>query len=190
MLLIAEDINIHLERPRDTDSQKFDQLIRAFSLRQLVQESTHDHSGLLDVMIALDDGAPDNVTVVESGLSDHKLLHWSLPVACPRPVYLKIFRRGWKHLRLDQFIECLELSPLCLPTDPSNTVTDLALRYQTVLTSILDDLTPVTELSLCSWLHRPFYDGDCRRARWLERAYYKKKGTSAKLDALSSWHTA
>lgn len=98
-ILIVGDANIHLERPTDLDSQKFDQLISAFKLRQLVQEPTHNHGGLLDVVVASEDRAPDDVTVVESVLSDHKLIHWTLPVTRPRPEYTKIVCRSWKHFR-------------------------------------------------------------------------------------------
>lgn len=53
-LLIAGDINIHLECPMDSDSQRLEQLMQTFNLQQLLQEPNHEHGGLLDVVITSD----------------------------------------------------------------------------------------------------------------------------------------
>lgn len=137
---------------------------------------------MLDMVISADDQAPTDITVVESGLSDHKFIKWTTPVYRPRPPYIKLCHRTWKHFSLERFTERIELSPFCQLINPSRTATELALCYQLVLTTILDDLAPVTEVSICPRLHRPFYDAECqqacRRARRLEKAYRTRRGAS------------
>lgn len=66
-----------------------------FNMQQFMSEQTHDHGGQLDV-IAFADFSPADVTVEETGLLDHKLIHWTIPVASPPPAYKKIARRNWK----------------------------------------------------------------------------------------------
>lgn len=67
----------------------------------------------------------------------------------------------------------------------------MADRYYEVITDILDDLVPMTELTVLNRPHRPFYDEDCKHAhrttRHREQVYRNKKGTPGELDALSAW---
>lgn len=132
--------------------------------------------------------------MVESGLSDHKLIHWTIPIPRPHRVYMRISRRRWKHFNHDQFISRLQTSALCLPTDPEKTVFELADCYQSVITNILDELAPVTEMLVRVRPHRPFYDSNCRQSRraaqHLERAYRKKKGTGDEAQARESWRSS
>lgn len=100
LIIVAGDVNIDLERPSDVDSQKFCQLIDEFKLRQLIGEPTHDHGGLLDVVLTSAEEGLYDVTASESGLSDHKLIHWTISTTHPSPTYTKILRRKWKVLTL------------------------------------------------------------------------------------------
>lgn len=160
-IMDAGDMNIHLERPTDADTQMFYQLTDAFRLRQLVCEQTHDHGGLLDVVLS----SVDVVTVSELGLSNHKLIHWSISTARSCPVYTKTLCRRWKCFNSDLFsVHCkaqsVSGSPLCQPVDSGRTATDLAECYHAEITNILDNLVPVTEMSMCNRPHRPFHDED------------------------------
>lgn len=75
-ILVVGDVNLRLQQPTDPDTQRFGQPIDGSEMRQYVQELTHKRGGLLDVVIASEATAPEDLTVVESGLSDHKLIHW------------------------------------------------------------------------------------------------------------------
>lgn len=78
MILNADDIIIHLERPTDAGSQRFLKLTDTHKLCKLVCEPTHDQWGLLVVVLTTAAETAEDVTVSESGLSDHKIMHWSI----------------------------------------------------------------------------------------------------------------
>lgn len=159
-------------------------------MKQFVSELTHDLSGLLDVVIASADCALDDVAVDESGLSNHKLVLWSMPVTSSNPEYTTTWRQNWRNFDQDQFIMRLKGSPLCRPADSAMSASELADCYQSVITSILDDLAPVKSRTMCARLCQPFYDADCRQARRVtcrpERVYLKNKGTGRNPGAFNS----
>lgn len=57
---------------------KFAKIMDMFNLSQFVREPTHDLRGLLDVVVASGNTEPHDVVAAKTGLSDHKLVHWSL----------------------------------------------------------------------------------------------------------------
>lgn len=92
----------------------------------------------------------------ESGLSDHKLIHWAISITRPSTTYTKILRRRWQSFSFEEFINRLKASQLCQPVDPGRTATDLADCYYSEITKILDDLAPVAEMSVRIRPNRPF----------------------------------
>jgi len=52
-----------------------------------VSSPTHDHGGLVDVVATRDDLSPPDVSVKDVGLSDRRLLRWSVPLHRPCPTY-------------------------------------------------------------------------------------------------------
>lgn len=183
-----------MERETDADKLKFEQLIDAFNLRQFVTDPTHVLGGLLDVIIASDKVAPLDARVTESVLSGHMLVHWTIPLVQTCPEYLEVRRRNWKAFDQNRFIECLESSSLCRPLDPRLSPSELADHYQEVITIILDELAPMTEMHVRVRPHRLFYDTECRQARRTarrqERAYRGKMGTEQEQEARVAWRTA
>lgn len=77
-------------------------------------------------------------------------------VSRPHQPYTKICRRYWKHFSLEMSTKQIELSLLFQPVDPSRTAIEIVLCHQLVVTTILDDFAPVTEVCVCPCLHRPF----------------------------------
>ena len=68
---------------------------------------THDAGGTLDLVCTSDDSPPP---VVDVGLSDYRLLHWSSSsVLQPRSVS----RKRWRSFDPDAFRVDLLASPLC-----------------------------------------------------------------------------
>lgn len=84
------DMNLHLKRTNDRYTLKLIQLLDTFNLQQIVQEPTHDGGGLLDIVISPVEGNKHEVELVDTGLSDHRLVCWSLPVAQPHAEFKTI----------------------------------------------------------------------------------------------------
>lgn len=162
-ILVAGDVNFHRERLPDAESQKCCQL-DAFRLCQLGTEPTHDHGELLDVVLTSAEEGIDDVMVSQSGLSDPKVIHWTISTARPSTTYMKILCRRQKSVTFEEFITRLKALQLCQPVNPCRTITDLTECYFLEITEILDDLAPVTEMSVCTHPHQPFYDTDCRQS--------------------------
>ena len=70
---ITGDLNIHLQKLDDADAVRL-HVLSSFDLLQHVSSPTHDRSSLFDVIIASGDHPPEDVSVIEVGLSDHMLL--------------------------------------------------------------------------------------------------------------------
>lgn len=83
---VVSDLNIHLERPMDSVSQRFNKIMDMFNFQQYVTEPTHDLGRLLDVVIGPRDSYiyPDEITVDQTCLSDHRPVHWITRVVSPR----------------------------------------------------------------------------------------------------------
>lgn len=158
--LVAGDMNIHLERPDDVDSQRFAQL-DGHGFQQIVREPMHEHGGLLDVVLTSVNEMSEEAVVSESGLSDHKVVHWTIPTVTSCPEYKKVLCRRWNSLNTEAFITKIKESSLNQPVDSSCSATELVDHYHSEITGILDELVPVTEMSLRSRPQRPFYNGEC-----------------------------
>ena len=72
-------------------------LLEPFSVSQFVIEPTHQLGGLLDVVITGPDNTPQDLSVVDVGLSDHMFVTWSAKLRSPVPKYETASRRLWKN---------------------------------------------------------------------------------------------
>lgn len=166
---------------------------------QLVRDPTHDGGGLLDWVIGPCGGNLGPADVSEVGLSDHKLVHWEIESAQPCPEYKTITRRRWASFDKDQFVDRILASELfhCVQDpDVEVSASEMAENYHRVISNILDELAPVTTMSVRLRPHRLHYDQECRQARRtarrLERAYLKakRKVSASEADAFNTWRTA
>jgi len=103
---------------------------------------THVSGGLLDVVTRRDLPSP-SVTVYDSGLSDHKLLQWSVPVLRPVVAITTVARRPWHHLDVNALSAAIRNSQLCrLDCRSFCSFDDLASMSDSELTSICDAFCP------------------------------------------------
>ena len=63
-------------------------LLDSYGFANYVTAPTHVLGRLLDVVITRQDLPHPVVDVRDVGLSDHHLLHWTVPVSRPAPIYL------------------------------------------------------------------------------------------------------
>jgi len=156
-----------------------------------VTSATHDLGGILDVVASRADLPSPDVNVLDVGLSDHRLLRWSSSLTRPAPVYVTTTGRPWRRLDAAEFTAALQSSSLCRPDVWSSLdVDELAQLYDSVLTSILNDLLPVRTVRCRRRPSDPWYDDDCRQmkrhVRRLEREYRKSEPGRA-ADAAEAW---
>jgi len=111
-LVLAGDVNIRLERAMNPNAVEFRDLLAGYGLMQHISGPTHDTGGTLDVVCTRHDLPALSVNIIDTGLSDHRLLLWSTSLH-PPPVYVKSSRRAWRSFNLVDFRTDLQASALC-----------------------------------------------------------------------------
>ena len=176
-LLIAGDINIHVDDSNDIHAKRFNDIIHDYDLVQCVQESTHIHGHTLYLVIVRSDCTVGNILVDPPCISDHGLIHFTLPFLHHRSVYAIIETRGYRKLDRTRFRSELLFSPLCgdLTTLEHKQPEELFKLYADTLQKIIDSMLPVRKVRTRFQPNAPWFDAECRQlrrnARRLERKY-------------------
>ena len=190
-LLVAGDLNIHVERDLDNHSRTLIDLMASYNLTCRVDAPTHDLGGTLDVVFTQTD-LPARVTTSHTGLSDHLLLTWAAPLPRPSRDYIKICSRPWHRLDINELRLLLCDSLICRPDSWPQDVDDLASIFDSTLIAILDSLIPSRTLTLRRRPSDPWFDDECRRSkrhvRRLERQCLRLRAPSThpKRDSLTT----
>ena len=82
-LLIVGDFNIHWDSPSDANTKHLSSILKSASLTQHVQERTHRHGHMLDLVIYHEDDTFVNKVSLTSMLSDHVLDNIELSLKKP-----------------------------------------------------------------------------------------------------------
>ena len=146
-LIVAGDVNIHLERPDEPNSRRFTDLLATYGLQCRVAAPTHDLGGWLDIVATRVDLPAPRIDIVDPGFSDHRLLQWTGQLQRPAPVYRQVMCRPWRTVAAADFTDIVQNSTLLSDSDAVNpdTLTD---NYNAVLTSIADSLAPVRTVTI------------------------------------------
>ena len=199
--VITGDINVRLDRTDDPSCKQFNSLLSAFGFRQHVDQPTHDRGGILDVVITQDELQPTDVSVVDVGVSDHRLVRWKtfIPVI-NTPTFITREGRLWKSFDAVKFRADLLTSSLCCAdfTRESSAISveqqDIQVnQYTNVLTEILDRHAPVVTITTRSRPRTdPWFDEECRvakrQARLLERRFKRWNSDQAKSVWIRALH--
>ena len=165
-LVLAGDVNIRLERACDPHSIEFSDLVAGYGLIQRVRDPTHDAGGTLDVVCTRDDVPPPIVDVIDTGLSDHRLLRWSSCLLRPPPVYVTSTRRPWRSFDLDVFQADLRVSALCDDQRWNGLDGDgLVQLYDDTIAALLDRQVPVRTTTCRRRPSNAWFDDECRQAK-------------------------
>ena len=155
-IIIIGDFNIRVGIPDDIAACKFNNLLGIFNRKQHVASSTHKNGHTLDLIITrCNDLSVSNVSVVDPGISDHSALLFNLSVSKP-PLPRKevTFCKG-RNTDSDQFHQDLLSSPLL--SQPALTLQDLCDQYDAVVSSLLDNHTPLQRKSIVIRPSAPWY---------------------------------
>ena len=178
-IIITGDINIRLDRLDDPSCWQFNDLIASFDLKQNVTQPTHDLGRILDAAVTRSDLPAPDVSVIDVGLSDHRMVRWCLDLEKPTPLYehTPSVPRGASMLtNSDQRYWC---HSCVIWTSSHPRPTWRRWRSVTLLSSpdILDRLAPPVETTRRKRKSDLWFDEECRRTkgtvRKLERRYKK-----------------
>ena len=172
---VVGDVIVRLDQVGDLAATQLVDVLTDRGLSNHVTTPTHDLGGMLDVVVTRDDLPAPSVDVVDIGLSDHRLLLWSVPMSQPPPVYRSVDVRQWRLLDHYAFRAALASSSLCNSDVWSDfDANNMALVYDREITSILDWMIPVRTVTCRQRPSDPYFDDECRaakrRVRRLERA--------------------
>ena len=185
-IIVVGDLNIRLDRPNDPHSCRLLELLATYDLSCRVSSATHDHGGLLDVVLTRSD-APltSTVEVIDAGFSDYRLLRWTCSLQRPPPVYASTTYRPWGRLDVDAFRLELQRSALCrgdVLQNDANALTDL---YNSELITIVDRLLPLRTTTRRNRPSDPWYDDVCRSAK--RRCRLLEQRAQKSTDAHTEW---
>ena len=114
-LLLVGDFNLHVEDGQNRDSQGFLDLLSGMGLQQHVNEPTHLHGHLLDlVMTRSSEPIVKDLQVEGAVFSDHAPITFKLPWSKPPPVKKTITFRKVIKINIDEFKSDIKSSELVL----------------------------------------------------------------------------
>jgi len=138
-LIIAGDINIHVEDTSDPHTISLMNILLSFDLIQHISVPTHVSEGTLDLVITHQDQMLTDVCVDPPDIiSDHSLVVWKLPLNRRRPIYIHHRFRDWRRVNRTLFRAALLDSALCRPP-PDATSTELFDIYHRELSLLADN---------------------------------------------------
>jgi len=185
-LIIAGDLNVHMETVDDPAAIKLLDILSMHSLTQRIKGPTHDCGHTLDVLITRSDQIINSINVDPPLLSDHSLIVASVDIHVSRKYNVsRQARRSWRSLDVELFARDLRQSALTLA--PPADVDALFQCYNDTLRSLVDVHAPLRMVS-CRKGGRSarWYDGDCRvekaKTRRLERIYRRSLSTEAHMQ--------
>jgi hypothetical protein len=187
VIYIVGDLNIHLNLEDDLNSRRLTELFDAFGIVVHNTGPTHDRGNRIDIVASRSDLPPLSVEVFDAGLSDHRLLQWTVSARRAVPTIISGTRRPWHKLDITALSAALRESPLCRPECWTHqSVDELALLYDSEITSLLDSLIPARAVICRRRPSDPWFDKECRlskrRVRRLERIASKSKTTEDNLN--------
>ena len=179
-ILIAGDVNIHLDKPDDRLTRKFNHILEDFGLAQHISCPTHNAGHTLDVIITkVDPKLLVETKVHPPTFSDHSLLVAKLPLVKPKPTAFNATVRSWKKLDRDAFRRDLLSSPLCSSESLPSSAEDLADLYHETLSGLIDKHAPRRMMRKHYRPITPWYNDACqarkRKVRLFERKYRRSK---------------
>lgn len=187
-IIIAGDINMHMERQNDPYTQKLMLMMTTYGLSYCVTGPTHNLGGTIDVIFTC--SQQQFVHITDPGISDHFLLRWETELPLPPLTYTTTSYRQWNQLSLSSFRNSLSNSNLCISsTWDSLDVDELAELYNTTIFDIIDHQIPIKHSRIPQRPSNPWFDKDCRQQKQMVRRLerYVRSCISPSAELLLEW---
>ena len=180
------------QRPTDPNTRNFVDILAIHGLVNCVSVVTHNRGGSLDVVAVRSDLPQPVVSVLDVGLSDHRLLTWSASLTRLCPIYTSATSRPWRNFDATSFRAALRSSQLCRRDSWHElSIDDLARLYDKEITNIFDVLLPSRIVLRRRRTSDPWFDEECRvekrTVRQLERAARRAGSSDTSAAATAAW---
>ena len=194
-VILTGDFNVHFENA-DKPSNDLKNLVEHYGLLQQVDEATHEHGHMLDLVFTNPYELDITLQVQKSYIKtndpyikfDHFPITFEIPMTCLRTDQLLPQYRTWRSIKDINSIEFKQtLTEKLLELDNNNNVEgtfcEQLLLYNNCLNTTLDQFAPLqTKRITCNKEHLPkWFDSDFieerRKRRALEKQW-KRLGTS------------
>ena len=180
-LLLLGDFNFHIDDTTNRQASNFLELLNNHNLVQHIIGPTHKDSHTLYLVITR--ASEDTIlrwSIMDTHLSDHKIIHAKLSLVRPRPQRIEKQYRKLRSVNSAAFRNDVMTSALF--TSPARNVEDLCSQYDHELLKIVDSHAPLRTRMVTSRLSAPWYTEEiaiekCKR-RQLERRW-RKSGLEA-----------
>ncbi len=175
-IIIMGDVNIHLDNSNLCSTHRFINILNSCGLQQHVQEPTHHHGHILDVLISRDTSTcMKNVDVKDIGLcndygnllNDHYAITSTFQLDVQTPNRKCISYRRTQDIDIDVF--CENISSSNLLTDTTGTLDELVERFSVGLSILLDTHAPIMQRIITLRPHAPWYNETICNAKQLRR---------------------
>jgi hypothetical protein len=188
-VFVAGDVNIRLDRLNESSTRQLVELFASRGLLISATELTHNRGGTIDVVACYSAAEAVPVSVINAGLSDHRLLSWSVATDAPRSLSpAPRMCRSWRRLAFNDFLGTLQSSRLCQTNvwvDMS--IDDLASLYDGEVTAIANQLVPSLAVVRRKRPSDLWFDRDCRVAKSeLRHLEYKSLDAAKKSDVFAA----
>jgi len=193
-VIVAGDVNIHLERTDDTNSQRFTELLTSFGLQSRVQTATQYHGRWLDIIATSRDLTSPVIEVIDPGFSDHRLLQWTSRLDRPASIYRQVTFRPWHSIDSTDFVDILCRSTLVAGSfgscDGDVTGNSMSTKYITKLSTIADILAPQRPVTIHPRRSDPWFDTECRAAaRICRQPEWRACRLAADHNSVAAWRS-
>ena len=142
---------------------KFREMLASFDLIIHSTAATHRCGGQLDLVIAQFDMSDLQLNVLETGILDHLMLAFSLPLHKPNEVASSFSSRSWKGFDFEAFQVDLQMSELCVNLEKLDNIStdELFDLYSSTLKGLLNRHAPYTTNKSRRHLFTPWFDAEC-----------------------------
>ena len=180
-IVIAGDMNIHVDDPDDSDAIKFLDLLDTYGLTQHVNTPTHRLGHTLDLIITrVSDALAKSTPISDSYLSDHSTVLCPLVLRKPVLAVKQVTFRKIKAIDLANFKNDIAESNLC--QDPPVELKDLVSSYNTTCASILNKHAPELTKTIIERPRVPWFNEEIRSAK-RDRRTKERIWRTSKLDS-------
>ena len=176
-IILAGDVNIHIDDDDDTYSNRFKDILHMFNIRQHINVPTHIHGHTLDIVATYEDGpVVSGIEVNRYDLSHHSLVDFTITVTPKISESKTISYRNLKNIDHEKFTSYIENT---LSINDSLSFGENIQQYNDVMRRAIDEFAPIKSRSVKIVPNAPWFDheyANLRRCRRKAERRFRKTG--------------